>query len=69
MAGLYLLQSAIPTPQALTWMESSSAAVSLMWMRFLTELDSMRLAVLTVSPKRQKRGFMLPTTLLTTGPV
>jgi len=32
-------------------------------------LDSMRAAMLTVSPKRQYRGMMLPTTPATTGPV
>eukprot|EP00238_Polyblepharides_amylifera_P011368 CAMPEP_0196574136 /NCGR_PEP_ID=MMETSP1081-20130531/3912_1 /TAXON_ID=36882 /ORGANISM="Pyramimonas amylifera, Strain CCMP720" /LENGTH=90 /DNA_ID=CAMNT_0041892063 /DNA_START=149 /DNA_END=421 /DNA_ORIENTATION=- len=35
---------------------------------FFSELLSMREAVLTVSPKRQYRGFSSPTTEATTGP-
>ena len=34
-----------------------------------SELDSIRLAVLTVSPNKQYRGFILPMTEAMTGPM
>lgn len=47
---------------------TSWAAVRDIWMRLGRLLLSMREAVFTVSPNRQKRGFMLPTTEATTAP-
>mmetsp|Transcript_28167 Transcript_28167/g.56850 ORF Transcript_28167/g.56850 Transcript_28167/m.56850 type:complete len:276 (+) Transcript_28167:205-1032(+) len=44
------------------------AALAEQWMRPATELLSMRLAVFTVSPNRQYRGFLSPTTCATHGP-
>merc|ERR1712060_250660 len=44
------------------------AACPEQWILFFSELDSMREAVFTVSPKRQYRGFRVPTTFATTGP-
>jgi hypothetical protein len=46
----------------------SDCVMSLTWMLLGEAVDSMRLAVLTVSPNRQKRGMRVPTTPLTTGP-
>ena len=39
------------------------------WMAQGGQVDSQRLAVLMVSPNRQKRGMRVPTTPLVTGPV
>ena len=47
---------------------TSSAATRDMWTEFGSEVLSMRLAVFTVSPNKQNRGFMVPITEATTGP-
>jgi len=42
---------------------------SLEWQHLPSPLDSILEAVLTVSPNKQYRGIVLPTTPATTGPV
>ena len=48
---------------------SLSAAEEESWALFFSDVDSMRLDVFTVSPKRQYLGLVLPTTDATTGPL
>ena len=45
------------------------AAVSEQWMCNSSDVDSILLLVFIVSPNKQKRGFLVPTTLDTTGPL
>lgn len=59
-------------PRGSMWYPSSFSRASLHWPEMCifraSPLDSIRLAVLTVSPNRQYRGMVSPTTPATTGP-